>query len=475
MIDKNLIFINGEWVSSAGDDRIAVVNPFTEATIAKIPAGSCDDVDRAARSARHAFPGWAKAPLGKRVQLLEKVHQGLVARQDETAELITAEVGMPLKMAKRIQAYLPVAVLESCCKLATSYPFESTLLNSTIYQEPVGVVACITPWNYPLHQIVAKVAPALLTGCTVVLKPSEVAPLSAFLLAEVVAKAGLPPGVFNLVTGDGPHIGEALVRHDDVDMVSFTGSVDAGKKIAALSAASVKRVSLELGGKSASVILDDADFAKAVKGTLNACFLNSGQTCNALTRMLVPESRYFEVVNLSIELCKTFKLGDPLDADTRLGPLVSDVQRKKVRQYILTGLKEGADLLCGGPAPPPEFDRGYFVQPTILGKVTSEMTVAQTEIFGPVLVIMTYRTEAEAIKIANDSKYGLGGAVWSGSHERAMKVAKEMRTGQVDINGGAFNLLAPFGGFKQSGYGRELGTYGFEEFLEVKSVQHSVA
>jgi len=471
MIDKKQVFINGEWVASACDGTIEVVNPFTEATIARIPAGSCDDVERAARSAREAFPGWAKTPLGERVQFLEKVHQGLMVRQDEIAELITAEVGMPLKMAKRIQAALPVAVLESCCKLATSYPFVKTLVNSTIYKEPVGVVACITPWNYPLHQIVAKVAPALLSGCSVVLKPSEVAPLTAFLLAEVVSESGLPPGVFNLVTGDGPRIGEALIRNDDIDMVSFTGSVAAGKRIAALSAESVKRVALELGGKSASVILDDADIAKAVKGTLNACFLNSGQTCNALTRMLVPEERYSEVVDLSVELCKSFKLGDPLNADTRLGPLVSDAQRERVRNYILTGVKEGADLLCGGPASPPEFDQGYFVQPTIFGRVTSGMTVAKSEIFGPVLAIMTYRTEAEAIRIANDSKYGLGGAVWSGSHERAMRVAREMRTGQVDINGGAFNLLAPFGGFKQSGYGRELGEFGFDEFLEVKSVQ----
>ena len=471
MIDRNQLYINGEWVSSADNGTIEVVNPFTEATIAKIPAGSCADVELATKSASRAFPGWANTPIEKRVHLLEKVHQGLVARQNEIAELITSEVGMPLKMSKRIQAFLPAAVLESCCKLAMSYPFERTLANSTIFKSPVGVVACITPWNYPLHQVVAKVAPALLAGCTVVLKPSEVAPLTAFLLAEVIAEAGLPPGVFNLVTGDGPKIGEALVRHDDVDMVSFTGSADAGKRVAAVSAESVKRVALELGGKSASVILDDADLAKAVKGTINVCFLNSGQTCNALTRMLVPEGLYDEVVNLSVELCKSFKLGDPQDADTRLGPLVSEGQRSRVRKYIQVGLKEGADLLCGGPEAPTELAHGYFVQPTIFGKVTSDMTIAQSEIFGPVLSIMTYRNEADAIKIANDSRYGLGGAVWSGSNERAMKIAKEMRTGQVDINGGAFNLMAPFGGFKQSGYGRELGEFGFEEFLEVKSVQ----
>lgn len=471
-MDRNQLYMNGEWVSSAGSGTIEVVNPYTEATIARIPAGSPVDVERAVRSARRAFSGWAHTPVEKRVHLLGKVHQGLVARQDEIAEMITAEVGTPLKISKRIQAFLPVANLGSCCTLAMSYPFERTLANSTIYKEPVGVVACITPWNYPLHQIVAKVAPALLMGCTVVLKPSEVAPLAAFLLAEIMDEAGLPPGVFNLVTGDGPDVGEALVRQDEVDMVSFTGSVDAGKRVAAVSSESVKRVALELGGKSASVILDDADLAKAVKGTINACFLNSGQTCNALTRMLVPESLYDEVVSLSIEICKSFKLGDPREADTRLGPLVSEIQRSRVRRYIETGLEEGADLLCGGPEAPTGLAHGFFVQPTILGKVTSAMTVAQSEIFGPVLSILTYRTEDEAIRIANDSRYGLGGAVWSGNKERAMKIAKEMRTGQVDVNGGAFNLLAPFGGFKQSGYGRELGEFGFEEFVEVKSVQY---
>jgi len=470
MINKDQLYIDGKW-QPASQGTIDVVNPFTEATIAKIPAGSPQEVDHAVLSARAAFESWAGQPVAARVALLEKVRQGLEARQEEIAQLITAEVGMPLKMSKRIQASLPLMVLESFCKLAMSYPFESSIANSNIYKEPVGVVACITPWNYPLHQIVAKVAPALLVGCCVVLKPSEVAPLTAFLLAEVIDAAGFPPGVFNLVTGEGATIGEVLVRHDEIDMTSFTGSVVAGKRVAALSAEEVKRVTLELGGKSASVILDDADLAKAVKGTVNGCLLNSGQTCSALTRMLVPESHYDEAVTLAVDLCQAFKPGDPMADDTRLGPLVSAAQRERVRNFIRTGVKEGAELLCGGPDAPAGLARGYFVQPTILGKVTADMTIAQSEIFGPVLSIMTYRTEADAIKIANDSRYGLSGAVWSGSNERAMKVAKEMRTGQVDINGGAFNLLAPFGGFKQSGYGRELGEYGFEEFMEVKSVQ----
>jgi betaine-aldehyde dehydrogenase len=448
-----------------------VVNPYTEACIARIPAGSVEDVERAVQAARDAFAAWAATPVAARVKLLTRVQQGLVARQAEIAALIAAEVGMPLKMARRIQAFLPAAELESCCQLAAAYPFSRTLGNSTIYREPVGVVAAITPWNYPLHQVVAKVGPALLAGCTLVLKPSEVAPLTAFLLAEIIDEAGLPPGVFNLVTGDGAGIGAALVGHEEVDMISFTGSVTAGKRVAAIAAAGVKRVSLELGGKSASLILSDADLLKAVKGTLNGCFLNSGQTCNALTRMLVPQELYPEVVKLAVELCQTFTLGDPLAEETRLGPLVSATQRERVRQFILSGLQEGAELLCGGPDAPVGLEQGYFVQPTIFGRVTAGMRIAQEEIFGPVLSIMTYRSEAEAIELANDSKYGLGGAVWSADAERAVRVAKELRTGQVDINGGAFNLLAPFGGYKQSGYGRELGEFGLEEFLQIKSVQ----
>jgi acyl-CoA reductase-like NAD-dependent aldehyde dehydrogenase len=470
MIKRDKLYINGEWVLTK-NGAIEVVNPYTEKTIATIPAGSGTDVDHATRSARSAFAEWAAQSIEQRAGLLKKIHQGLVARQDEIAQLITAEVGMPLKMSKRIQAFLPAAVLESYCKLAETFSFKKIDANSIVIKEPVGVVACITPWNYPLHQIVAKVAPALLAGCTVVLKPSEVAPLTAFLLAEIVAEAGLPAGVFNLVTGDGPAIGEALVKHKGIDMVSFTGSVEAGKRVASLAALDVKRVTLELGGKSASIILDDADIVKAVKSTVNGCFLNSGQTCNALTRLLVPEDRYDEVSEIAVDICKSFTLGDPSKPETKTGPLVSEKQRSRVRTFIEAGVKEGAVVLCGGSDAPQDVEQGYFVKPTILGRVTPEMTVAQSEIFGPVLCIMTYKSEDEAIRIANDSNYGLSGAVWSGDSERAMQVAKAIRTGQVDINGGAFNLLAPFGGFKQSGYGRELGEYGLDEFLELKSIQ----
>ena len=381
---------------------------------------------------------------------------------------------MPLKLSRRIQAGLPAAVMESYARLLVDYPFEERIGNSLVVKEPVGVAACITPWNYPLHQVVAKVAPALAAGCTVVLKPSELAPLSAFILAEIVHEAGIPAGVFNLVTGTGEVVGEALVSHPAVDMVSFTGSTGAGRRVAELAAQSVKRVALELGGKSAAIILEDADLPAAVKATVAACFLNSGQTCNALTRMLVPESLYEQAADLAVEAAGGYVVGDPFADNTRLGPLVSARQRDRVREYIRTGIAEGAELLCGGPDIPQGRDNGYYVQPTVFGRVHPGMTIAREEIFGPVLAIITYRDEDEAVRIANDTNYGLAGAVWSGDGERAVRVARRMRAGQVDINGGSFNILAPFGGCKQSGYGRELGRYGLEEFLTVQSLQFKV-
>jgi acyl-CoA reductase-like NAD-dependent aldehyde dehydrogenase len=343
--------------------------------------------------------------------------------------------------------------------------------NSLVVREPVGVVGCITPWNYPLHQIAAKVGPALAAGCTVVLKPSEVAPLNAFVLAEVVQQVGLPPGVFNLVTGYGPVVGEALASHPGVDMISFTGSTRAGKRVSELGAQTVKRVHLELGGKSASVVLDDADFEKAVAGSVRACYANSGQTCSAHTRLLVPKSRRDEAVAIAKKAAESYTVGDPVEGKSRLGPLISATQRDRVRSYIKKGVEEGATLVTGGPDAPEGLSKGYYVKPTVFADVRNDMTIAQEEIFGPVLSIIAYEDENDAVRIANDTIYGLAGGVWSGDAERAKRVARKLRTGQVDINGGNFNLFAPFGGYKQSGNGRELGKFGLEEFMELKSLQ----
>jgi len=371
-----------------------------------------------------------------------------------------------------VQAGLPLTVLRGYADLAVRPSSDETIGNSLIVHEPVGVVGAITPWNYPLHQIALKVAPALAAGCTVVLKPSEVAPFNAFILAEVMEAAGLPAGVFNLVTGFGPVVGEALVKHPEVDMISFTRSTRAGRRISEVAAQMVKRVTLELGGKSASIILDDADLPAAVKGTVTNCYLNSGQTCTAFTRMLVPEARYAEARALAAEAAATFVPGDPLSESSRLGPLSSQMQLERVRGYIRKGLEEGAELVAGGAEPPDGVaPGGYFVRPTVFGKVDPKSTIGQEEIFGPVLSIITYKDEDDAVRIANDTIYGLAGGVWSKDEARAQRVARRMRAGQIDINGGPFNMNAPFGGFKQSGHGREAGTYGLEEFLEYKSLQ----
>jgi len=468
---RDKIYINGRWIPSLSSRTLAVINAATEETMGQVPDGTAEDVAAAVAAARDAFDAWATTPVETRAGYLEKISAGLTARTDEIARSITGEVGMPLKMSQRIQAGLPPLVMASYAKLVREYQFEEKIGNSLVVHEPVGVVGCITPWNYPLHQVVAKVAPALAAGCTVVLKPSEIAPLTAFMLAEIIDGVGLPAGVFNLVCGTGAVVGEALARHADVDMISFTGSTRAGKRVSELAAATVKRVALELGGKSASVILDDADFTKAVRATVNACFLNSGQTCTAHTRLLVPAARYTEPAKLAVEAAQAFTLGDPLASDTKLGPLISDTQRERVRGYIRKGIAEGAELLLGGPDAPAGLAKGYYVQPTVFGRVTEDMTIAQEEIFGPVISILTYKGEDDAVRLANSTVYGLAGAVWSQDEARANRVARRMRTGRVDINGGAFNMLAPFGGYKQSGHGRELGRYGLEEFLEVKSMQ----
>jgi acyl-CoA reductase-like NAD-dependent aldehyde dehydrogenase len=464
-------YIDGEWTPPSGQDWTEVRNAATEAVIARVSAGDQEDVERAARAARAAFGPWSATPVEQRCALLQRIADGLTARASEIASVITAEVGMPLKLSQRVQAGLPQQVMASYAKLAREFQFEERIGNTLVVKEAVGVVGAITPWNYPLHQAVAKVAPALAAGCTVVLKPSELAPLSAFILAKVIHAAGLPRGVFNLVCGTGTAVGEAIARNPEIDMVSFTGSTRAGRRVSELAAATVKRVTLELGGKSASVVLDDADLARAVKGTVNSCFLNSGQTCTALTRLLVPQVRYEEAARLAVETAKTFNPGDPVKDGTRLGPLISGLQRDRVRAYIRKGAQEGAELLLGGAESPPGLEKGYFVEPTVFGRVTPGMTIEQEEIFGPVLSVIAYRDEEDAVRIANGTVYGLAAAVWSSDEERARRVARRIRAGRVEVNGGPFNFLAPFGGYKQSGHGREFGRYGLEEFLEAKSLQ----
>jgi len=471
MIVRDKFFINGQWTSPSSRETIDVYNAGTGAVMGKVPAGGEQDINAAVSAALAALESWSATSAEKRSDYLQKISDGLRARAAELGSTISQEVGMPIKMSARMQAGLPIANFANYAKIGKDFKFEDRVGNSLVVREPVGVVGAITPWNYPLNQIALKVAPALAAGCTVVLKPSEIAPFNAFILAEVVEAAGLPKGVFNLVTGYGPAAGEALVKHANVDMISFTGSTRAGKRISEIAAQTVKRVALELGGKSASVILDDADLAAAVKTTVSYCYLNSGQTCTALTRMLVPASKYDEAAKLAVDAAKNFTPGDPLAETTRLGPLSSQMQLDRVRDYIRKGVAEGAELLTGGADKPEGVAGGYFVKPTIFGKVKNSMTIAQEEIFGPVLSIIAYKDEEEAVRIANDTPYGLAGAVWSADEARAQKVARRIRAGQIDINGGAFNMNAPFGGFKQSGHGREAGTYGLEEFLEYKSLQ----
>jgi acyl-CoA reductase-like NAD-dependent aldehyde dehydrogenase len=472
MIVRDALFIGGTWVRpDAGDGVIEVVNAATEEVMGSVPDGGPADVDRAVAAARAALDDWSPSSVEERAKAVERLGDALGARVPEIGTLVAQEVGMPLSMATIIQGALPAMVMGSYGPILREAVLEERIGSSVVVREAAGVVGAITPWNYPLHQAVAKVAPALAAGCTVVLKPSEVAPLSAFVLAEAAEDAGLPAGVLNVVTGRGRAAGEALVAHPDVDMISFTGSTPAGRRVAALAAETVKRVTLELSGKSPSIVLDDADLADAVNAAVRQCMLNSGQTCIAWSRLLVPRELHDRAADLAAEVASLYVVGDPLDPATTLGPLATAANRDRVRAAIRGAVDEGATLVAGGDERPAGLDRGFFVRPTVFAGVDNTMTVAREEVFGPVLAVVAYEGEDDAVRLANDSIYGLHAGVFSGDRERAVRVARRLRAGQVDVNGGGFNLLAPFGGFKQSGYGRELGRHGLDAYLEVKSLQ----
>src|SRR5918992_3656318 len=471
MYDFRKFYINGEWVSPSGRRELDVINPATEQPVGKILLGTAEDVDAAVKAARAAFESFSQTTREERVALLERIIKTYQGRLRDIAVAISDEMGAPMKLALNAQAASGLGHFATTLAVLKDFEFEEMIGTTQIRREPVGVCGLITPWNWPINQISCKVAPALAAGCTVVLKPSEIAPLSAHLFAEVLAEAGVPRGVFNLVTGDGPTVGEAMARHPDVDMISFTGSTRAGRLVSQAASETVKRVALELGGKSPNVILDDADLEQAVVDGIGKCYLNSGQTCSALTRMLVPREKLEAAEQIAAAVVNEIKVGDPFDPDVTLGPLASEAQLERVRGYIKRGQEEGAKLVAGGDEPPEGAERGYFVQPTVFSEVDPKSTIAQEEIFGPVLSIIPYESEDEAVQIANDSMYGLAGGVWSGDEEHAKTVARRIRTGQIEINGATFNPLAPFGGFKQSGHGRELGKFGLEEFLEIKSLQ----
>jgi acyl-CoA reductase-like NAD-dependent aldehyde dehydrogenase len=471
-IVRDSFYIGGKWVRATSGESLEVTTSGTGELYATVPAGTVEEANAAVEAAAAAFGAWSNTSPKERAEFLTRISEKLAEYSDDLALTIAHEVGMPLMLSKGIQVGLPTMTFADCAQRAAEFVWEDEVNNSTLVREPVGVVVAITPWNYPLHQIANKVAPALAAGCTVVLKPSEVAPVNAFLFADIIEEVGLPGGVFNLVSGLGPVVGEALVAHPATNMVSFTGSTRAGKRVMSIASEMVKRVSLELGGKSANVILEGADLARAVPDGVFKCYLNSGQTCSALTRMVVPRAHLAEVEDLAVAAAAGLAPADPITGASFLGPLVSEVQRQRVRDYITKGIDEGARIVCGGVTPPEGLEQGYYVQPTVFSDVRRDMTIAQEEIFGPVLSIIPYDSEQEAVDIANDSNYGLAGGVWAATDEKAFEVARKIRTGQVEINGGAWNNVAPFGGYKQSGIGRELGQYGFDEFLEVKAIQH---
>lgn len=465
------IFVDGSWRESESAAQIAVLNPANGSVIANVAEGTAGDVDLAVAAARRAFDSWWNTHVHDRASFLSSIAEGISRRAEELAQQISQEVGCPITFAREMQVPLAINHFNHAAEVAKQFEFETVSGRSSILREPFGVVGAITPWNFPLHQVAAKVAYALAAGNTTVTKPSEVAPLSVWLLTEIIEESGLPAGVYNLVSGTGPVVGEAIALHPDVDMVSFTGSTKAGIRVSELAARTVKRVALELGGKSANVVLPDANMQKLMPHAIEWAFVNSGQTCLALSRLLVPREQLAEAEALAKEMVEATVVGDPSSPETKIGPLVSDVQLERVRKYIQSGLDEGAKLITGGLERIDGAESGYYIRPTVFSNVSQNMTIHRDEIFGPVLSIVPYDNEDEAISIANNSVYGLSGAVWSADPAKARSVAGRLRTGQVTINGGQFNPNAPFGGYKMSGNGRELGAAGLAEFLEVKSIQ----
>jgi aldehyde dehydrogenase (NAD+) len=470
MRDCRQFYIDGKWVNPSQVHDFAVINPATEERIATISLGSAEDVDRAVAAANRAFEPYSETSLEERTEILRRILEVYQERMEELAEIISQEMGCPIGLSRAAQAPAGLAHLSEIINVLGHFKFEELRGSTLMRKEPIGVCGLITPWNWPMNQIICKVAPALAAGCTMVLKPSEIAPLSAYLFAQILHEAGLPPGVFNLVNGDGPTVGTAISSHRDVAMVSFTGSTRAGVAVASAAAPTVKRVTQELGGKSANIILDDADLADAVKYGVQACFRNSGQSCNAPTRMLVPRSKMAEAVNAAEQTANATHVGNPFTEGTHLGPLASKAQFDKVQRLINTGIEEGATLVAGGPGRPHGLTKGYFVKPTVFADVRNDMTIAREEIFGPVLCILPYENEEDAVRIANDTPYGLSGFVTSENIERARRVARRIRAGNVHINGARVDFGGCFGGYKQSGNGREWGEAGLEEFLELKAV-----
>lgn len=471
MIERRDLYIDGDWVAPGTTDVISVDEAATGDIIGTVPAGDASDAERAILAARRSFDAWANVPIAERADVVTAIAAGLKARDEELGRIMAQEVGTPITLSARVQVGLAVSVFDTIAEAARELPAEERIGHSVVIRVPAGVVGAITPWNYPLYQLAAKVGPALAAGCPVVVKPSSVAPLATFALAEIIDELGLPDGVFNLVSGRGALVGDLLASHPQVDMVSLTGSTGAGVQVAHAAAGTIKKVALELGGKSAFLIAEGADMDAAMDAAIRSCFVNNGQTCAATTRLIVPRALLAEVEERAAAMVNAMVVGDPLDPQTTLGPVASAAQHRSVSKYIEIGMNEGT-LIAGGPGPVPGLDRGYFVKPTVFSRLDPSATIVQEEIFGPVLSILAYDGGVEnGIAIANDSEFGLSGSVYAADIPTAVGIARQLRTGQVAVNGGRFNARAPFGGFKTSGVGRELGHHGLMEYFEMISLQ----